>query len=746
MPENTRFFLGYGERLTERVAPPGGGGGAAPAYTFDEAVLRLRPMVRGAVETLEALPAPACPRDEAVGVVTLHPQWMAKSYHPQQLLDEYQLRQVGSRPVLVEPEKWTRTTEPEPTPSTELYLAGKRASFVHWANELVSSPTHVSDQIQRLESVQAPEPEKRIRGLAHEHAARNEALLLEVVLHASNDPDDQYILAGFATYAQSLNARVDLDRRFHTGGLCFVPVETTPEVVTALAQFAFLRVARPMPRLRGIPPIERSISSPELAPSPLPEQGAIDPDLRLAIFDGGLDPTSPLIPWATPREPRGVGPPAERLTTHGHNVTSAVLFGPLVPGQPAPRPFGVVDHYRVLDKNCESDPYELYDALRRIDEVIKARQYEFFNLSIGPAMPIEDDEVHPWTALLDEHLSDGHALVTVAVGNNGGEDRPSGQARIQVPSDAVNSLAVGSADTTRSGWKRACYSAFGPGRSPGRVKPEVMYFGGDDREHFRVYDADSAPSLANTMGTSFASPATLRLAAGIRAHFGSRIGPLALKALLVHSAESGAEGRDEVGWGRVSSNLDSIALCDDGMVRVIYQGELSPSQYLRALIPLPPDEYLTGYVAIEATFCYATPTDPQDPGSYTRSGLEVTFRPHVGKFSHEDATVPRSKPFFRKADFDNEHVLRNDAQKWETTLHATRRFRGTSLLQPMFDIHYNARSSGGAAREPRKMKYALILTVRSRQTPRLYDDVLQSYAGQLEALQPIIEMPIRVQG
>jgi Subtilase family len=744
VPENTRFFLGYGERLTERVAPPGGGGGSAPAYTFDEAVLRLRPMVHDAAEVLGALPARACPRDEAVEVVTLHPQWMAKSYHPQQLLDEYQLRQVGSRPVLVQPEKWTRSTPPEPTPSTELYLAGKRASFTKWANELGSSPGQISDQIRRLESVHAPKPEERIRGLTPERAARKEAMLFEVVLHASDDPDDGYILAGFNAYAQSLDARVELDRRFHAGGLCFVPVETTPEVVPALTRFAFLRVARPMPRLRGVPTIERSFSSPELAPSPLPQQGAIDPDLRLAIFDGGLDPTSPLIPWATPREPRGIGAPANFLTAHGHDVTSAVLFGPLIPGQPAPRPFGVVDHYRVLDKNCESDPYELYDALRRIDEVIKARQYEFFNLSIGPALPIEDDEVHPWTALLDEHLSDGHALATVAVGNNGEKDRPSGEARIQVPSDAVNCLAVGSADTTRGGWKRALYSAFGPGRSPGRVKPEVMQFGGDDREPFRVYDMDSAPFLASTMGTSFASPATLRIAAGMRAHFGSRISPLALKALLVHSAEPGTEGRDEVGWGRVSPDLDSIALCDDGMVRILYQGELSPSQYLRALIPLPPDEYLSGYVTIDATFCYATPIDPQDPGSYTRSGLEITFRPHVGRFAHDDATVPQSKPFFKRSEFDNEHVLRNDAQKWETTLHATKRLRGTSLLQPVFDIHYNARSAGGAARDAKKMKYALVVTVRSPQTPSLYDNVLQAYAGQLEALLPIIEIPVRV--
>jgi hypothetical protein len=744
VPENTRFFLGYGERLTERVAPPGGGGGSNPAYTFEEAVFRLRPMVENTADSLEDLPNVACPRDEAVGVVTLHPQWMAKSYHPQQLLDEYQLRQVGSRPVLVQPEKWTRQAEPEPTASTELYLAGKRTSFARWADELELSPAQISDQIRRVENVRAPVPHERIRGLSPERIERDDITLFEIVLHVSDDPGEQYILASFDTYARSLAAEVHLDRRFHAGGLCFVPVETTPEVIPILARFAFLRVARPMPRLRGIPPIERSIPSPQLAPSPLPDQGAVDPDLRMAVFDGGLDPSSPLNHWATPHEPRGIGAPADQLMAHGHDVTSAALFGPLVPGQPAMRPFGVIDHYRVLDKNTGRDPFELYDVLRRIDEIIKARQYQFFNLSIGPAVPIEDDEVHAWTALLDEHLSDGHALATVAVGNNGEDDRTSGEARIQVPSDAVNSLSVGAADSTRGGWKRASYSAFGPGRSPGRVKPEVIQFGGDSREPFRVYDMESAPSLASTMGTSFAAPATLRLAAGIRAHFGDRISPLALKALLVHSADPGVENRDEVGWGRVSGDLDSIVLCGDGMVRVLYQGELSPSQYLRALIPLPQGEYLNGKVAMDATFCYATPIDPQDPGSYTRSGLEITFRPHVGRFAHDNATVPKSRPFFRKSDFDNEHVLRNDAQKWETTLHATDKFLGTSLLQPVFDIHYNARSSGGTARDAKKIRYALVVTVRSPRTPNLYDTVLQAYAGQLEALLPLIDIPVRV--
>jgi hypothetical protein len=211
----------------------------------------------------------------------------------------------------------------------------------------------------------------------------------------------------------------------------------------------------------------------------------------------------------------------------------------------------------------------------------------------------------------------------------------------------------------------------------------------------------------------------------------------------VHSAEPGEHDPHEVGWGRIAGDVASIAICEDGVARVIYQGELSPSQYLRAPIPLP-DTQLVGKITIEATFCYATPTDPQDPGSYTRSGLEVTFRPHAGKFAHADATMAKTSSFFKKSDFETEHEMRNDAQKWETTLHAERTFMPNSLLKPVFDIHYNARSSGGLSRDAHRIRYALVLTVRAKRMPDLYDQVVRAYAGQLEALVPVIDIPIRV--
>ncbi|MFI4971035.1 MAG: S8 family peptidase [Hyphomicrobiales bacterium] len=713
------------------------------AYSFQMAVARLEPMVHVVAANLSELPGIACPNDEAVTVITLHPEWVAKSYHPQQLLSDYGLRQVGSRPVFNQPDKWAKLGNPEESITTDLYVAGKRDAFNRWARDLREDPSRVNPQIQQLELVSSPRAEDRLRNLV-ETSPGSFPALIEVVLHASESNQDQYILTGFNDYAESLGIETDLQRRLHAGGLCFVPIRASLDQVRELARFAFLRVARPMPGLRDLFEIERSVPSRSLPGSPLPQEDALDGNLRIAVFDGGLEESSPLRRWATPHEGTGVRSATDDLLAHGHDVTSAALFGHIDPGKPAARPYAVVDHYRVVDEDAGRDPFELYDALRRIDEVLRTRRYEFVNLSIGPSMPVDDDEVHSWTAILDEHLSDGSTLATIAVGNTGQSEPSSGEARIQVPSDCVNGLSVGSADTLHDDWSRAPYSSFGPGRSPGFVKPDVVQFGGHGREKFLVYDKDRVPHLAETAGTSFAAPSALRLAVGVRAHFGNRLSPLALKALLVHTAESRGLDKSDVGWGRIPQDIADIATCVDGMVRVVYQGELSPSQYLRALVPLP-DKALVGLVSIDATFCYATQTDPQDPGNYTRSGLDITFRPHSGVTRSDDTTLAKSVSFFRRSDYGGSEGSRSDAHKWETTLNASKGFRATSLQDPVFDVHYNARMSGGVATESNKIRYALIVTVIAGRAPDLYDRVVRTFAGQLEALNPIIEIPIVVQ-
>jgi hypothetical protein len=160
-------------------------------------------------------------------------------------------------------------------------------------------------------------------------------------------------------------------------------------------------------------------------------------------------------------------------------------------------------------------------------------------------------------------------------------------------------------------------------------------------------------------------------------------------------------------------------------------------------IPIP-SEPMSGIVEIAATFCFATPTDPQDPLNYTRSGLEVRFRPHDKKRKLPTQLHADSSYFFQAKDvFVEESNMRTDAHKWETTLHKSRSMRAAGLRNPIFDVHYNARIGGRNAKGAEKIPYALVITVTSKKTANLYDKILQRYRTILKPLKPVVAVPIR---
>ncbi|WP_229702007.1 S8 family peptidase [Serratia marcescens] len=366
------------------------------------------------------------------------------------------------------------------------------------------------------------------------------------------------------------------------------------------------------------------------------------------------------------------------------------------------------------------------------------------NLSLGPDLPIEDTDVHAWTSVIDDLLSDGDTLMTVAVGNNGERDRQSGNARIQVPSDCVNALAVGSSDSTNeSQWKRASYSAMGPGRSPGVMKPDLVAFGGETTEYFHVLSKGEKPVVSPERGTSFAAPYALRSAVGIRSILGSELSQLAIKALLIHASKPLEHPCTEVGWGKLPENLSEVIISPDGVARIVYQGELKPGKYLRAPVPIP-DGGLKGTVNLTATFCYATATDPQDSASYTKAGLEISFRPNDAKVK-EGSKNADTAGFFDLKKFSTESERRSDMGKWETVLHSTKNMRGSSLKNPVFDIHYNAREAGASivSHKADKIKYALIITVRAAKHQDLYNEILRAYNQILVPIQPQTSITIR---
>ena len=94
--------------------------------------------------------------------------------------------------------------------------------------------------------------------------------------------------------------------------------------------------------------------------------------------------------------------------------------------------------------------------------------------------------------------------------------------------------------------------------------------------------------------------------------------------------------------------------------------------------------------------------------------------------------------------YATEEERRSDMGKWETVLHGAKRMRGSSLKNPVFDIHYNAREAGGKASGAGKIRYALIIMVEAPKHADLYNDILRAYSKTLVPIQPQVSLPIRI--
>ncbi len=745
MPRENNFLLGNGERLTSRVHVLTGGGEKNPPYTFERAQRRLTTKLREVVVAFDAVPSEAAPKDEVVAIVTLHPRYIAKSDFPQELLSEVGLRSIGSRSQSIAPDSWGIKKHPKTAITEQVFVAGKKSTFRKWATDLPRWTPNVrgADQISQFEDVAPFSAKEKLRSFP---SGRGRHGVLEVVLHNAGDPE---IVEAFLEYARLRNARPIADRRRDVKGLTVIPVEADFDAAEELARFSFVRVARPLPALRLRPTLTRSVGTQGVR---LPASGPLDPSFRAVVFDGGMPDraVSALNPWVNYLEPSGIGPAVPNLQDHGLAVTAALLFGPVASIELPTPPCGV-DHVRVIDAHTSPGPDMAYvDVLDRIIEHLDSHPgaYQFMNISLGPNTPLSDDEVTVWTASLDDRLATGRAVATFAVGNDGERDADAGLNRLQPPADAVNAIAVGAADKAGAAWIRAVYSCVGPGRSPGYVKPDGLVFGGSDAEPFVTLGVLQGLVRVDTQGTSFAAPYALRSAVATRAQLGARLSPLAIRALMIHRADPGDHSRSDVGWGRFESDPARLITCEDTEALVVYQGILPVSEHLRAAIPLPASG-LRGMVRLTATLVIAPEVDPEHPGAYTRSGLEVAFRPNSTRYAEYDdgkrSTHPQTRSFFSAGNFSEtgESVLSDEAYKWEPCLRNSQQFRATTLHDPCFDIYYHHRQSGTKATHPQPIPYAFVVSIHAPRVQDLYNRVVRNYANILVPLRPRLRIPVR---
>lgn len=472
------YLIGHGERLSEPIVLPHGGNKTKDIYTYEESRERLRPELHAAIANLPKDPEIA-PDDVHVLQFVLHPKYLAKSYHPSGLIKMVGLSLVGSKPTRI---TTSDTSSSDARLSRTLLVAGRRQSLEHF-DSLLQDPDLDRDEYSGIGDIVKIERISNYTSADKYHPAPPNDDWYELVLHQLDTalaPDN---VRGFLALAGKLGVEVEDEMNFQSNDLLYLPIHGSEGAVKRLAEYTSVRALRPMPRLKlepigtGVRAVRRTVELPKPPDAPT--------SIDVAVLDGGLPPDNPITPWVNYIKANPDADDDRRVLGHGLGVCSALLFGNLGSGQ---QPLHTrVTAVRVLDsETMYDDSIGMYKTLNNIENVLESYSFQYVNLSLGPDLPIEDDDVSVWTSVLDGLLSSRDMLLSVAVGNNGELDAESGNNRIEPPGDAVNALCVGACDSENGYWTRAPYSAVGPGRSPGIVKPDLVAFGGIEANEFMV--------------------------------------------------------------------------------------------------------------------------------------------------------------------------------------------------------------------------------------------------------------------
>ena len=772
--DHRRPLLGGGEKLREDLERETGFSEKQHPQTLDQALALLAPQLARVREAAAATPSELRGSRVVIEAKVL-PNYLAGSYFPAKLFRVAKLDMLGVR--VGRGEHRTKGSAGEERETKSYLLSAGEESFEAlqriFRGEIGKRvfERKARESLRYFDMIRVPGPEQTLRG---DRQPAGSELTWEAVFHPALDPrgagsfaEREEIWAKWLALVKRLGGRVAVEHRHEVSDLLFVPVRLSAEAAAQAAAFNPLRALRPMPTLEPAPVVEiRDLD--QSGPDP-PRATEPRSQLRLAVFDGGVDLGAPQLAPFVKSTDLTDEPPIPRDVEHGTMVTAAVLYGAdHGDGGALSRPEVGVDHYRVLPPR--KDPtfdLDVVSVLEQIERKVVEEGYKIVNLSIGPRVALEDDsEPHAWTARLDALAERHGVLFCTAVGNDGTADPSSGAHRIQVPSDMVNGIGIGACDARRdrTSWARAPYSSIGPGRPGARMQPTGVAFGGVPSRPFRGIGPGGR--VLSSAGTSFATPVAVHglsaLAAQLRPQDWD---PSVLRAFAAHYAEApgGDPLHDEVGFGRLLERYDEAFECEPNEATILYRDEIERGQLISLALPLP-DGAIQGHkLTIDWSIAFCSPTDPKNPVDYTQASLEAVLRPHSRRhsFSKKGAkseTITLSEREDRAIELlaqgytqsalpvsDDYHpmlpegVLRGHG-KWETMLRATKTKYAVKFHKPQITLLYLARHQGDLSYGP-PLQFAMLATLRAAPGVPLYDEIRREYP----VLNPIrTQIPIRV--
>lgn len=418
----------------------------------------------------------------------------------------------------------------------------------------------------------------------------------------------------------------------------FLPAFLADSEIRQVGEFNPLRAARPMPAI-SIPRVKKDKKKPLTNPPISPFLRTLYPEI--GIVDGGADTQNPHLKGWVSNTDITPEPIDDFFFDHGTAVCGAALYGSCNPESIIEEPKFKVKSFRVFpvprNKGLDLDLYRVLDWLEEIVRDQNNRDIRIYSLSFGPNNPIEDSEVDRFTVTLDRLAYNYDVLFIVAAGNEGNLQYP--LSRIQPPSDLVNGVGVGAFTyNERREVSPATYCCIGPGRPGSQIKPDISGFGGSKEHPFFVLLARTNSEVAPDQGTSYATPLVALKAGNLlyRASDSDLVTPQTTKALIVHHAKP-FERLDHrrYGWGAITDTPEQIMECARNEVKVLYNGVLDLTRWIRLRLPFPNDLSYDGRVLFEWTFIYACDVRIETPDDYTLAGMEVTFRPHTFRFNYE---------------------------------------------------------------------------------------------------------------
>ncbi|BDG48818.1 S8 family peptidase [Parageobacillus sp. KH3-4] len=756
---NKEYFpiIGYGEKMIEAVKKNFGGNGPTYPRSYNEARIRVKKQVENLKKEIQEIPEEKRMK-EIVVTLRLHEKFLAKTYTPNTLFKETRFENIGSR-------RWKFYRGDEEKYSKMHFVKVDIDSLTNFENILESNEHALSDSlkndIRKLEDISILKKNEVIQGFEEEW----EEGTVEFVLHPFGDENDDMIrkfkniLNKFGIEDKNLKIKT------YSGGPTFISAYVNKQVVKEVADFNPLRTVHPL-KVNFFPGLRNSDIEPVLL---TPPRGNSVSQIKVGIFDGGIDTTHPFLNKFAKENKSVQSTPVQEGINHGTAVAGVVLYGDLNQYEANTQledPIVFVESFRVLPQSDPTD-LDLYEAIDFIEEVVPTRNdINVYNLSFGPIGPILDDEISRFTFSLDQLAWNFRKLFVVAVGNDG--DKPSPLNRIQAPADLVNGLGVGAYTFDyRTGEKiRASYSCVGEGREGCKVKPDVCAFGGDSRFPIHLLSTDHSKKWL-AQGTSFAAPIIASKAAEILGRC-NQFSPLVARALIIHAAQNPNKVDNLIGYGIVDKTVDDILKCEKNSVTIIYSSSLNPSSMAKLPIPLPVSIQLSGEVELSWTIATLSKANALHVEDYTESAIEDTFYPHSKKYKFTkdlssgkkirtlhieenqqeieellndgwtQSLLPASSPTEK---YQTEQARRSDL-KWDTVVKRWTRKRANSLYRPFLVLHGLGRN-GSADR----IDYAVVVTIS---VPKYQGNLYEAILNEYKVLEPIhirnrneIMIPIR---